>query len=90
MKYKMVFDGGNIKLVGDEGNDLVFIFWRDALKNNYPDWPEGFWYCPDWCLNSSRAKRGIAKWYREANVDYHEHRDEYIMEAKKLMVKSML
>lgn len=84
MKYKMVLhnsDKVHISLVDENYYSLVWIYSEyDSIKND-PDWPGGFWFNPNWSSHDAATL---------ANKDYHEHRDEYIAEAKKLLIKEML
>lgn len=82
MKYKMRLSkeyGANvIYLLSESGLDCLWIY--NTGIRGYKD-SEGFWYSPDWYGSSLQA---------EINQEYHKHRDEYITEAKKILVKEML
>ena len=88
MKYKMFLENTDyisIGLVNEEKeleayNVLVWFYWSYHLKEIDSAWPEGFWLNPKWGEDEN--------WL--ANKDYHEHRDEYIAEGKKLLIKEML
>ena len=86
MNYEMRVDpNGDVVLVDEEQEELLCIYWAGYMGYESSNWPEGFWNCPDWCIMDMESSRE-----RKANVDYHEHRDEYIAEAKKLLIKEML
>lgn len=79
MKYKPKVgrDRRGIYAYIEEGRNILYIY--DSWFDNH-DWPKGFWDNPE---------------YNDIDVihmnnDYHEHRDEYIAEIKKLLVKEML
>ena len=89
MKYKLIYHSGWISLTPSVTSDTnpkgLSIY--DPHGDVLPDWPGGFWYEPT--VNQFNPKAGGGYLYDLAE-DYIENREEYIAEAKKLLLKEML
>lgn len=88
MKYKLIYHSGWISLIENEPKltqDQLSIY--DPNGDVLSDWPGGFWYEPT--VNHFNPKEGEDVLYDLAE-DYIENREEYIAEAKKLLLKEML